>query len=183
MSPTTNNVDYSIYKPLCLLALILTTYNSQPASAQIYRWQDDSGKFQYSDKPHPGATLIKQADEKKPDIIISLPDNEAQTQVPPATESTAAQSTAAKRKAADQQQAQPPTPKTAQANAKMSERDQTRLKELSRKHKRCASSRTRLSKLQTQHQQRKLEGAPKQTLDYLQRSIDRQNKLVSRDCQ
>lgn len=171
-----------------LVASAAFVFVSTASHAQIYRWQDESGKFQYSDKPRPGAKLIKEADKKpkaeglvsSEDVLLALP-NDVEPQKPvdnieieqPKLKD---EETEAPRAATAQQA------NTAIENERMSEDDQARLKELSRKHRRCASSRTRMSKLEAQYQQRKLEGAPEQTLDYLQRSVERQKKLVSRDC-
>ncbi|GAA6152005.1 DUF4124 domain-containing protein [Pseudoteredinibacter isoporae] len=192
MNPATlqNQSSAFFQKPvshvICALSLLAASLESH---AQIYRWQDESGKFQYSDKPRPGATLIKEADEKQPEVIEALPSQEKENnnteevlaegkETPPQKVVSEPEETLEVAPA----QAQTPARETTELSKTMSERDQARLKELSRKHRRCASSRTRMSKLQTQFQQRKLEGAPEQTLDYLRRSITRQNKLVSRDC-
>ncbi|MBB6522084.1 DUF4124 domain-containing protein [Pseudoteredinibacter isoporae] len=171
---------------ICALSLFIASLETQ---AQIYRWQDESGKFQYSDKPRPGATLIKEAEEKPAEVLEALPaqQQEQQTDIVQGEGKEALQQDIASKSEDDSdivsvQPAPQSTVQPKEVSSSMSESDQARLKELSRKHRRCASSRTRMSKLQTQFQQRKLEGAPEQTLDYLQRSIARQDKLVSRDC-
>lgn len=189
-TPLQNPSQALFHKPfghiICALSLLIASLETQ---AQIYRWQDESGKYQYSDKPRPGATLIKEADQKQPEVIEALPpqeQNETSEEVLDEGKDALQQDISA---SSEEETEIAPVPTTEQSPAQpkefsqsMSESDQARLKELSRKHRRCASSRTRMNKLQTQFQQRKLEGAPQQTLDYLQRSIARQNKLVSRDC-
>ncbi len=189
-APLQNPSQALFHKPfgpiICALSLLVTSLETQ---AQIYRWQDESGKYQYSDKPRPGATLIKEADQKQLEVIESLPLQEQNdTSEAVLDEGKDAPQHDISAKPEEEAEITPsPAPEQSLAQPKefsksMSESDQARLKELSRKHRRCASSRTRMNKLQTQFQQRKLEGAPEQTLDYLQRSIARQNKLVSRDC-
>ncbi|MCV6614336.1 MAG: DUF4124 domain-containing protein [Cellvibrionaceae bacterium] len=166
------------------------------SEAQIYRWKDEKGKYQFSDKPHPGAELISSGKASKVPVIQALePLNNFPKPAQGASELVAKphavpnmQTKTAPLKLVETPSSKPVVMPQSSGSPiapadTMSEADKERLRELSRKHRRCAASRNRLSKLQSQLHQRKQQGAPQQTLDYLNRSVIRQDKIVERDCQ
>ncbi len=53
------------------LAIVLTLWLALPASAQMYKWVDENGKVQYSDKPPPGN--LKTEKLRKPATAPSVP--------------------------------------------------------------------------------------------------------------
>lgn len=165
------------------LALLVTVASA--SLAQVYRWKGADGKFRYSDKPRAGAVLIMEA---KPAVIEALSTPGGYLKV--GDGATSISSNKEQLEGAYIEDSEVPEENNPLETEKksssirtvspMSEADQNRLRELSRKHKKCASSRNRLNKLKLQLKQRK--DAPAKTLEYLNRSIVKHNATVEKNC-
>lgn len=164
-------------------ALLVTVASA--SLAQVYRWKGADGKFRYSDKPRAGAVLIMEA---KPAVIDALSAPGGYLKVgdsPPTSSSDKEQLEGAYIEDSDAPEEDNSVEKEKKSSSirtvsPMSEADQDRLRELSRKHKKCASSRNRLNKLKLQLKQR--QDAPAKTLEYLNRSIVKYNATVEKNC-
>ncbi|MBL1321269.1 MAG: DUF4124 domain-containing protein [Methylophaga sp.] len=66
------------YLWLCLVLFVL------PLNAEIYRWQDESGRIIYSDQYHPDAEIVKvtKSTNYKPPVINNIPDEPETEEAP-----------------------------------------------------------------------------------------------------
>ncbi|NIB43052.1 DUF4124 domain-containing protein [Pseudomaricurvus alkylphenolicus] len=167
--------------------------------ARIYRWVDENGKVQFSDKPPPGATM-KQDDVisdlqpaatetgqtvETPQPAATVTDQTSTEQVPeaPASEpqqapqTQATQPTAAGTDKVVENDVLPSTGNNADTSASLQ-----RAKKLQRKHERCAKARNRLDQTVIKWNKRQQRATPEETRRYYLQLIEKRQADVNASC-